>query len=139
HDLCDGAWRLELRTKKWARVEAAGPAPPNRLDDAMVWCPDTKTLLYAGFGRQLWVLDPAKGRWRKARNSPPPRTAFGQTLSWDPVNRRVLIVGGGPLDAWKKSKAAEFRELYAFDPKSETVRRLADCPTALYASHLAYD
>ena len=53
-----------------------------------------------------------------------------------PWRRRA---GGGPLDAWKKGKATEFRELYAFDPTTETVERLADAPTALYASHLAYD
>ena len=29
--------------------------------------------------------------------------------------------------------------MYAFDPKTEEVKRLADCPTALYESHLAYD
>jgi hypothetical protein len=38
-----------------------------------------------------------------------------------------------------KKPALEFRELYGFDPKTEMVQRLADCPTALYASHLAYD
>src|SRR5262249_15590203 len=29
--------------------------------------------------------------------------------------------------------------LYAFDPKTEMVTRLADAPTTLYASHLAFD
>ena len=29
--------------------------------------------------------------------------------------------------------------MYAFDPKAETVSRLADAPTTLYSSHLAYD
>lgn len=43
------------------------------------------------------------------------------------------------LHRWKQNDAAEFRELYAFDPKTETVNRLADCPTAFYATHLAYD
>src|SRR5262249_24762868 len=33
----------------------------------------------------------------------------------------------------------EFRELYGFDPKTETIEKLADAPTALYASQLAYD
>jgi hypothetical protein len=51
----------------------------------------------------------------------------------------MLIAGGGPLDGWTKGKAPEFRELYAFDPKTEEVRKLADCPTALYEAHLAYD
>jgi len=38
-----------------------------------------------------------------------------------------------------KGKAPEFRELYAYDPKTETVQKLADAPTALYSSHLAFD
>jgi hypothetical protein len=139
HDLCDGAWRLDLPTKKWTKLPAVEPPPPNRLDDAMAYCPDTRSLVYAGFGRQLWLLDPASGRWRKARESPPPRPCMGQTLFYDRSQRRMLIVGGGPLDGWAKGKATQFRELYAFDPKAETVRKLADCPSAFYATHFAYD
>src|SRR5262249_49992225 len=113
--------------------------PPNRLDDAMAYCPDTKSLIYADHGRQLWILDPAKGEWRKAKNSPPTRTAMGQTIFYDPVRKRMLIVGGGTLDAWTKGPAPEFRELYAFDPVTEEVSKLAECPTAFYATHLAFD
>ncbi|MBI1918878.1 MAG: hypothetical protein HYS12_29665 [Planctomycetes bacterium] len=138
HDLCDGAWRLDLKTNRWTQIVSA-EYPRNWLDDAMAYCPDTKTIIYAGYARQLWVLDLAKGQWRKAKRSPPPRTAFGETICYDPSHRRMLLAGGGPLDAWKKGKASEFRELYAFDPKTEEVTRLADCPTALYESHLAYD
>ena len=29
--------------------------------------------------------------------------------------------------------------MFAFDPQTETIERLADAPTALYSSHLAYD
>jgi len=138
HDLCDGAWRLDLKTNQWSRIVSA-QCPPNLLDDSMAYCPDTKSLIYAGSGRQLWILDPAGGQWRKAKQSPPRRTAFGQTIFYDPSQRRMLLVGGGPLDGWQRGKASEFRELYAFDPKTETVQRLADGPTAFYASHLAYD
>lgn len=138
HDECDGAWRLDLTTNRWTRLAAPG-GPPNRLDDAMAYCPATKELVYAGADHQLWILNPTTGAWRKARQSPPPRTAMGQTIFYDPVRQRLLIAGGGALDAWQKGKAPEFRELYAFDPKRETVERLADAPTALYSSHLAYD
>jgi hypothetical protein len=138
HDLCDGAWRLDLTSGKWSPIRSA-ERPPNRLDDAMAYCPDTKSIIYAGHNRQLWILDIAKGRWRKAKNSPPARTAMGQTIFNDPSHQRMLILGGGTLDAWQKGKALEFRELYAFDPRTETVARLADGPTAFYSSHLAYD
>jgi hypothetical protein len=138
HDLCDGAWRLDLKTNQWTRIVSA-QCPRNWLDDAMCYCPDTNTIVYAANGRQLWILDLDKGQFRKAKQSPPPRTAMGQTLFYDPSSRRMLLVGGGPLDGWKRGKAAEFRELHAFDPKTETVERLADCPTAFYSTHLAYD
>ena len=82
---------------------------------------------------------PRTGDWRKARNSPSARPAMGQTIWYDPTHKRMLIAGGGALDAWKKGKAPEFRELYAYDPTTETVERLADAPTALYSSHLAFD
>jgi hypothetical protein len=139
HDECNGAWRLDIKTNQWARIRSAEQPPPNMLDDGMAYCPTTKSIIYAGYNRQLWVLDLAKSQWRKAKNSPPRRTAFGQAICYDPSKQRMLIVGGGPLDGWKKGKAAEFREVYAFDPRTETVQRLADGPTAFYAQHLAYD
>jgi hypothetical protein len=138
HDLCDGLWRLDLKTNRWTKIDAAG-CPPNVLDDSMAYCPDIHALVYAGSRRQLWIFDLAKGEWRKAKQSPPPRSASGQTLFYDPTHRRMLLAGGGPLDGWQKGKATEFRELYAFDPKTEAVHRLADCPTAFYSTHMAYD
>jgi hypothetical protein len=139
HDLCDGAWRLDLKTNKWKKLEDADPSIPNRLDDAMAYCPETQSLIYAGNRRQLWICDLTTGKWRTAKESPPARTAMGQTIFYDPSKKRMLIVGGGPLDGWQKGKATEFRELYAFDPKKEAVSKLAECPTAFYATHLAYD
>jgi hypothetical protein len=138
HDLVSDAWRLDLTTKRWTRIEAPG-APPNRLDEAMAYCPDTKTLIYTGAGCQLWILDPNKSTWRKAKQSPPVHGSMGRTIFYDPSKKRMLIVGGGQLDAWMKGPAPEFHELYAFDPKTETVTRLADAPTTLYSSHLTFD
>src|SRR5262245_36468651 len=138
HDECDGAWRLDLRTNRWARITSKA-CPPNRLDDAMAYCPDIRALVYSGHDGQLWILDLAGGMWRKARQSPPPRTAFGRTVCYDPTRKRMLLLGGGRLDGWQKGKALEFRELYAFDRRAETVERLADGPTAFYEAQLAYD
>ena len=50
----------------------------------------------------------------------------------------MLLAGGGDYDKWK-TKAGGFNTLYAFDAKSETVSRLADCPTALCRAGLAHD
>ena len=64
---------------------------------------------------------------------------MGRTIFYDAPRKRMLILGGGQLDAWTKGKAPKFRELYAFDPKTEEIARLADGPTAFYSSHLAHD
>lgn len=138
HDLCTDTWRLDLKTKHWKRLEAPG-SPPNRLDDAMAYCPDIRSLIYSGSGCQLWILDLDKEQWRKAKQSPPMHGSMGRTIFYDPSKKRMLLVGGGRLDAWTKGEAPEFHELYAFDPQTENVTRLADAPTTLYASHLAYD
>ena len=105
----------------------------------MAYCPDTKALVYSGTNRQLWLFDLAKNQWRKAKQSPPAGASMGQTIVYDPSRRRLLLAGGGRLDAWKNDRTGRFRELYAFDAKTEKVSRLADCPTALYEAHLAYD
>jgi hypothetical protein len=138
HDLCDGAWRFDLQTHKWRSIKAAN-APPNVLDDAMAYCPDIHALVYTGQNRQLWIFDLAREKWRKAKQSPPKRPASGQTIYYDPSHKRMLLFGGGLLDGWKKGRAETFRELYAFDPRKETVQKLAPGPTAFYEAHLAYD
>jgi len=43
-----------------------------------------------------------------------------------------------PSDKWQ-TKAGGFNTLYAFDPKSEKVSRLADCPTAMCRAGLSHD
>jgi hypothetical protein len=138
HDECDGTWRLDVAAGRWTKV-ASTEHPPNRLDDAMCYSPETNTLVYAAHQRQLWLLDLKSGQWRKAKGGPPARTAMGATIFHDPPRKRMLIVGGGALDAWQKGPAPEFRELYAYDPATDKSERLADAPTALYSAHLAYD
>lgn len=138
HDECDGAWRFDVKANKWSRF-GSGKAPANRLDEAMAFCPDTKSMIYSAGDGQVWILDLDKAAWRKAKNSPPLRTTFGRTVCYDPVKKRMLLIGGGRLDAWQKGEAREFRELFGFDPKSETVEKLAEAPTAFYESQLAFD
>jgi hypothetical protein len=140
HDACDGAWRFDLPTKKWTQIVST-QRPVNMLDDAMAYCPDTKTIVFtAGTNHQLWLLDPAKGQFRKAKESPPLRGAAGSTIFYDPTQKRMLIAGGGPLEGqFNQAKSPVLRELYAFDPRTETVKKLADCPIPLYEAHLAFD
>ncbi len=89
HDLADGAWRLDLKTNQWTQL-AAKPCPANHLDDAMAYCPDTKSIIYvSGNGQQIWIYDLAKKEWRKSKQSPPFRAGSGNTIVYDPTKKRA--------------------------------------------------
>ena len=135
HKLCADTWRFDLEKNAWLKLQSK-EHPPNSLEDGMAWCPDTKSMVYAGHGK-IWMLDVASGQWRKAKHNLP-RMHMGMTVYYDPPRKRMLLVGGGAYGQWK-TKAGEFNALYAFDPRTETVSKLADCPTALCRGALAYD
>lgn len=135
HALTNDTWRLDLETKQWTRL-ASREHPPNRLEDGMAWCPETKSIVYAGHGK-IWLFDLASGQWRQAKNHLP-RDHMGMTVFHDPPRQRMLLVVGGAYGKFQ-TKAGGFNTCYAFDPRTETVTRLADCPTALCRAGLAYD
>ncbi|MEX0701366.1 MAG: hypothetical protein WD069_04660 [Planctomycetales bacterium] len=135
HDLTQDTWRIDLDTKNWTKLESK-EHPPNRLEDGMAYSPDTKSIVYAGHGK-IWILDPESGQWRGAKHDLP-RYHMGMTVFHDPPRKRMLLAGGGNYDKWQ-TKAGGFNTLYAFDPRTEEVTRLADCPTALCRGALAYD
>jgi hypothetical protein len=135
HQLCSDTWFFDLARKQWTRL-ASREHPPNRLEDGMAWCPATKTMVYVGHGK-IWLLDPPSGQWRQAKNHLP-RDHMGMTVFYDPPRQRMLLVGGGTYNKWQ-TKAGGFNTCYAFDPRAETVTKLADCPTALCRGALAYD
>jgi hypothetical protein len=135
HDLCTDTWRFDLEKKSWTRI-VSKDQPPNRLEDGMAYCPDTKAIVYAGHGK-IWILDIAGGEWRKSRTELP-RFHMGMTVFYDAPRKRMLLAGGGLYDKWQTT-AGGFNTLYAFDPKSEEITRLADCPTALCRGALSHD
>jgi hypothetical protein len=135
HGMCADTWRFDLGKKTWQKV-ASRQQPPNNLEDGMAWCPDTRSLVYAGHGK-LWVLLLAAGQWRRAR-ADLPRYHMGMTVFHDGPRKRILLAGGGNYDRWR-TKAGGFNSLYAYDPVAEKVTRLADCPTALCRAGLAHD
>jgi hypothetical protein len=135
HDLCTDTWRLDLAKHTWHRI-ASKQHPPNRLEDGMAYCPDTKAIVYAGHGK-VWFLDLASGQWRKGK-ADLPRYHMGMTVFHDAPRKRLLLAGGGNYNKWQ-TKAGGFNTLYALDPVTEKVTRLADCPTALCRGALAHD
>jgi hypothetical protein len=135
HDECTDTWRYDQEKKTWSKI-ASKEHPPNRLEDGMAYCPPTKSIVYAGHGK-IWLLDIDKGEWRKAKNDLP-RYHMGMTVFSDAPRKRMLLAGGGYYDKWQ-TKEGGFNTLYAFDPKTEKVTRLADCPTALCRGALSHD
>jgi hypothetical protein len=135
HDLCTDTWRFDLEKKTWNKI-ASKEHPLNHLEDGMAYCPPIKSIVYAGHGK-IWILDLARGEWRKGK-SDLPRNHMGMTVFYDAPRKRVLLAGGGDYDKWQ-TKAGGFNTLYAFDPATEKITRLADCPTALCRGALAHD
>jgi hypothetical protein len=135
HDLCTDTWRYDLEKKTWSKIPSK-EHPPNRLEDGMAYCPDAKAIVYAGH-MNIWMLDTAKGEWRKSKTELP-RYHMGMTVFHDAPRKRMLLAGGGNYDKWQ-TKAGGFNTLYAFDPATEKLTRLADCPTALCRGALARD
>jgi hypothetical protein len=135
HDLCTDTWKFDLTTRTWTKLNSR-EHPPNRLEDGMAYCPDTKSIVYAGHGK-IWILDIEKGQWRRS-NTELPRYHMGMTVFHDPSRKRMLLAGGGMYDKWH-TKAGGFNTLYAFDPVTERISRLGDCPTAMCRGALAYD
>lgn len=135
HKEVNDTWRFGLEQKVWKKVDSQ-QHPANHLEDGMGYCPDTKAIVYAGHGK-IWILDLASGQWRPAKNNLP-RAHMGMSVFYDGPRKRMLLVGGGAYGAWT-TKAGGFNGLYAFDPRTETVSALADCPTALCRGALAHD
>ena len=135
HDLCTDTWRYDLDKKTWNKV-ASKEQPRNRLEDGMAYSPDTKSIVYAGH-MNIWILDIGKGEWRKSKTELP-RYHMGMTVFYDAPRKRMLLAGGGNYDKWQ-TKAGGFNTLYAFDPMTEKLTRLADCPTAMCRGALAHD
>lgn len=134
HKLCTDTWRLDVDKKTWTKL-ASEQHPANQLEDGMAYCPATKSIVYAGHGK-VWILDLDKGQWRKAK-SELPRSHMGMTVHYDAPRKRILLAGGGAYGKYQ-TKAGGFNSLYAFDPVTEQITKLADCPTALCRAALAH-
>jgi len=141
-DLCEDTWRLDVEKKVWTKVNSTQHPKNYPLDAGMAYCPDTKSIVMTMAG-SIWILDVASGQWRKAKNSTP-ACGMGQTVAYDPLRKRMILAGGptsdlsAPAPANGRNETAGMK-IYAFDPKTETVTKLADCSTPLYEMALTYD
>jgi hypothetical protein len=140
-DLLQDTWRLDIEKQTWTQIKSA-QHPRISSTTAMSYCADTKSMVYVS-ERQIWILDLAAGQWRKSKAGVP-TGGFGQTIAYDPPRKRMLIKGGitaafdvtPPAGGYKDPTC---QKLYAFDPKTETVTPLADCPTPQWFTPQSYD
>ncbi|HYG78492.1 MAG TPA: sigma-70 family RNA polymerase sigma factor [Planctomycetota bacterium] len=142
HDVCENTWRFDLAAHSWQQVTSKQHPKNFPLGASLEYCAVNESLVYCNSG-SLWLMTLADGQWREL-GSKVPTGGAGQTLAYDPVRKRMMIVGGSRVDmsaplTRKNEDDPGFRRLYAFDPVTEAVRELADSPTPLYMAHLAYD
>jgi hypothetical protein len=113
-----GTWQLDLRTAEWVR----GAAEPQPVGDG-TWVPVnppvfdevTGCTVYLTPGGAVAAYDAALDRWDvlwEAGQSPGP-SLQGASMVYDPVNQRVLLLGGHAG-----------REVWAFDVGTATWTRL---------------
>jgi hypothetical protein len=140
-DLLQDTWRLDLEKKTWTQIKSA-QHPRISASSAMSYCPDIKAMVYVS-ERKVWILDLASGQWRQSKAAVP-TGGFGQTVSYDPPRKRMLIKGGitaafdvTPPEGGYKDTCCQ--KMYAFDPKTEAVAALADCPTPQWFAPPSYD
>jgi hypothetical protein len=139
HAECENTWRFDLSQNKWTQIKSARHPANFPLGAALTYCSTAKKLIYCNYG-ELWTLEPGQGEWKKSKAALPERL-YGQALCDDPLRKRMLVIGGtrniASLDANEKGTHAS--SLFAFDPQTETIAKLADAPAPLYMAHMAHD
>ncbi|MHC4917021.1 MAG: Kelch repeat-containing protein [Planctomycetota bacterium] len=140
-ELLKDTWRLDVGKGAWTQVKSA-QHPRISASTAMTYCQDVNSMVYVS-DRQIWLLNLATGAWRKS-GSTVPTGGFGQTVTYDPPRKRVLIKGGITAAFDVKPPAGGYKDdccqkMYAFDPRSGKVTRLADCPTPQWFAPASYD
>ena len=104
----DDVWALNLETSTWREIPATGSKPAARLfHTAAVDAEGDRLFIYGGgdenalfsataFMGDLWVFNLSTGEWTQldAGTSGGPMPRIWSTITYDPVNDRVLLFGG---------------------------------------------
>lgn len=134
-------WAYDPAANTWTDLDPAGDLPPARDSHAMVYDPDTGTIiLFGGFTEEVmgdtWQYDPAANRWTElepAGATPAPRDRH--RMVYDPIRRQVLLFGG-----WLGDFCAD--DTWAYDPATDEWRQLdpaGDRPSKRDSYSLVYD
>ena len=102
----DDTWALNLKTLQWRQVEIQGSKPSKRqFHTAVVDDKNNRMFVHGGGGANawqgpflgdLWMVDLAKGTWNQLHKGGlgAPKGRIWSTLTYDPLNDRVLLFGG---------------------------------------------
>lgn len=100
--LLNDLWAYDPTANTWAKVSAAGAAPPARAAHSMVY--DAKNGVVLVFGGEteggadvgdLWAYDPARNSWTQVSpHGAPPSAREGAGMVYDVRDLRALIFGG---------------------------------------------
>ncbi|HEX2892689.1 MAG TPA: hypothetical protein VHO29_01640 [Marmoricola sp.] len=132
-------WRFDLDTRRWTRYPTATPDVINGYDETggeIVFDPGADRALLLGYAR-LVAFDPGAGTWREVTVHEPlvvpesgddtsmhtgPLVRTRHTLVYDPVNARVLVVGGmyhrsEPSEPFRWTRS---RDVWAYETANDT-------------------
>jgi hypothetical protein len=131
-------WRFDLTTHRWSRLEATPPALHNGYAESgreIVFDEAADEVLLLGYARMA-AFDPDTGTWRDIaldeRMVSRPSSGLqmptgllarsGHTLVYDPVNTRVLLLGGQyhPGGQPDPSRWVRTSDVWAYDTPSDT-------------------
>jgi hypothetical protein len=154
----DDTWAYDPSAGTWTELQPAGATPPARFGHAMVYDPDTGTvLMFGGYNKateagesgaglnDLWEYDPAAGTWTELlpQGDGPPGWVH-QVMVYASRNKGLLLLGTRkePATGGETTPFKYVNELWAYDRQADAWTKLepaGERPPGLTAESLAYD
>jgi hypothetical protein len=106
--------------------------PPNSLEDAMVYAPDHRKIVYSAHGNKTYLFDIDTETWTRVYPANQPTlNRMGHMMAYDSKRHLTMLFGGGQYPN-------PGRDLYALDLDSNKYTRKADCPVDSKADGFVY-
>jgi hypothetical protein len=151
----DDTWAYDPAAGTWSEVATTGGGPSARFGHAMVYDPDTGTvLMFGGYDQttpsgaglsDLWEYDPGTGAWSELEppGDRPPGGEYQATV-YDSRTRRLLLLVS-VAESGTAGDSSTFKyvdQLWAYDREADAWTKLdpgGDSPPGLAAEAMVYD